>query len=77
LNLVGLLFLNHTPIAILITIVTQNAYPPPEPDAATKHAIAKRDGGRCCVTGKPGTLLDPLIVAPILQVPTGWLTDRV
>ncbi|KAF4450030.1 ubiquitin interaction domain-containing protein [Fusarium austroafricanum] len=37
------------------------------------NAITKRDGKVCCVTGKPGTLWDPLIVAPILPVPSAWL----
>lgn len=29
------------------------------------------------MTGKVGTLRDPLIVAPILPVPSGWATDKV
>ncbi|KIL89274.1 hypothetical protein FAVG1_07668 [Fusarium avenaceum] len=37
------------------------------------NAITKRDGTVCCVTGKRGSLWDPLIVAPILPVPSGWL----
>ncbi|KAG4274870.1 hypothetical protein FPRO04_08878 [Fusarium proliferatum] len=36
-------------------------------------AITKRDGGICCVTGKQGSLWDPVIVAPILPVPSAWL----
>jgi hypothetical protein len=37
----------------------------------------KRDGRKCCVTGRPGRLWDPLVVAPILPIPTGWVTDKV
>ncbi|KAH6887446.1 hypothetical protein B0T10DRAFT_489807 [Thelonectria olida] len=47
--------------------------PPPAPSADEISAITKRDGNRCCVTGKPGSLWDPLVVAPILPVPCGWL----
>ncbi|SPJ86881.1 uncharacterized protein FTOL_11906 [Fusarium torulosum] len=37
------------------------------------NAITKRDGAVCCVTGKHGSPWDPVIVAPILPVPSGWL----
>ncbi|KAF5722916.1 kinase-like domain-containing protein [Fusarium mundagurra] len=43
----------------------------PSPDEI--NAITKRDGGICCVTGKEGSLWDPVIVAPILPVPSAWL----
>ncbi|KAI6773042.1 hypothetical protein HG530_004000 [Fusarium avenaceum] len=36
-------------------------------------SITKRDGTVCCVTGKQGSLRDPVIVTPILPVPSGWL----
>lgn len=29
------------------------------------------------MTGKAGTILDPLIVEPILPIPLGWLADKV
>ena len=58
-------------------LVTNRGAIPPPPDAATRCAITHRDGGKCCVTGFPGTFWDPLIVVPILLVPTGWETDRV
>lgn len=61
----------------LTTKVTQNGCPPPQPDATEQQDIIKRDRGKCCITGKAGTLCDPLIVAPILPVPSGWNTDRV
>lgn len=31
----------------------------------------------CCITGRPGSLWDPLEVAPILPIPTGWIKDEV
>jgi len=64
---------------LLLTIkpVTQNGSTPPKPDSAALEDITKRDGHKCCVTGKPGTRRDPLIVAPILPVPSGWITHRV
>ncbi|KAL5593496.1 hypothetical protein FOBRF1_012598 [Fusarium oxysporum] len=46
---------------------------PRAPSADEINAITKRDGGICCVTGKQGSLWDPLIVAPILPVPSAWL----
>ncbi|XXG99277.1 hypothetical protein Hte_005614 [Hypoxylon texense] len=54
----------------------KNGYPPPRPNATELHAITRRDGEKCCVTGKAGTLRDPLIVAPILPVPSGWIANR-
>ncbi|KAI1375836.1 hypothetical protein F4677DRAFT_460122 [Hypoxylon crocopeplum] len=60
----------------IVESITQNGYPPPRPSAIEQHAITRRDGGKCSVTGKVGTLRDPLIVAPILLVPSGWATDN-
>ncbi|KAI0840596.1 hypothetical protein F5Y06DRAFT_243785 [Hypoxylon sp. FL0890] len=60
----------------IIESITQNGCPPPRPSAVVQHDITRRDGGKCCVTGKAGTLRDPLIVAPILPVPSGWATDK-
>ncbi|KAI4865650.1 hypothetical protein F4820DRAFT_447857 [Hypoxylon rubiginosum] len=54
----------------------KNGHPTPRPSAIQQHDITRRDGGKCCVTGKTGTLRDPLIVAPILLVPSGWVTDN-
>ncbi|OTA98636.1 hypothetical protein M426DRAFT_17234 [Hypoxylon sp. CI-4A] len=60
----------------IIDSISESGTPPPQPSIDVQHAIAKRDGGKCCVTGKAGTLFDPLIVAPILLVPSGWNTDK-
>ncbi|KAI9058910.1 hypothetical protein FKP32DRAFT_1635136 [Trametes sanguinea] len=60
----------------IVSSITENGLRPPATDAAVCSAIAKRDGGKCCITGKPGTLWDPLVVVPILPYPTGWLTDQ-
>lgn len=61
----------------LTSPVTLNATPPPQPSASTTKEITRRDGQRCCVSGGAGSLLDPLIVGPILCVPRGWLTEKV
>ncbi|KAI2603351.1 kinase-like domain-containing protein [Hypoxylon fragiforme] len=60
----------------IIESITQNGCPPPQPDTTEQQDIIKRDGGKCCVTGKAGTLYDPLIVAPILPVPYGWNAEK-
>ncbi|KAI1269329.1 hypothetical protein F5Y18DRAFT_95711 [Xylariaceae sp. FL1019] len=60
----------------IIQCITDNSTPPETPDAATRSAIARRDGDRCCITGKRGSLFDPLCVAPILPLPIGWTTAR-
>ncbi|KAG5782230.1 hypothetical protein H9Q73_004099 [Fusarium xylarioides] len=46
---------------------------PRAPSADEINAITKRDGGICCISGKHGSLWDPLIVVPILPVPSAWL----
>jgi hypothetical protein len=50
---------------------------PRAPSHDEVNSITKRDGTVCCVTGKQGSLWDPLIVAPILPVPSGWLKAEV
>lgn len=57
--------------------VSRHGSNPAAPDTATAASIAKRDGGRCCITGKAGSRKDPLIVAPILPIPSGWIKDDV
>ncbi|SPJ79289.1 uncharacterized protein FTOL_07680 [Fusarium torulosum] len=41
----------------------------PKPDKATMIAVERRDGGKCCITGLEGSLMDPLVVRPIVTVP--------
>ncbi|KAI0889355.1 uncharacterized protein GGS22DRAFT_184933 [Annulohypoxylon maeteangense] len=60
----------------IVESITHNGSPPSRPHITQQHTITKRDGGKCCITGKAGTLRDPLIVAPILPVPSGWDTDK-
>ncbi|KAL2173890.1 uncharacterized protein P884DRAFT_316935 [Thermothelomyces heterothallicus CBS 202.75] len=60
----------------IIESITQKAATPPPPDAAAQQSIFKRDANRCCVTGKAARLWDPLVVVPILPVPSGWSTDK-
>lgn len=52
--------------------VSHHGVTPPSPDSDTKALIARRDGHKCCITGKEGTSRDPLIVAPILPIPSTW-----
>lgn len=42
-----------------------------------KQDSRRPDGSRCCITGKSGTLWDPLPVLPILAVPAGWVDNKV
>lgn len=53
--------------------VSHRGRPPPAPNPTIRQEIIQRDGGRCCITGKPGRLWDPLVVQCILPVPYGWL----
>ncbi|KAH8697254.1 hypothetical protein BGW36DRAFT_378322 [Talaromyces proteolyticus] len=61
----------------LIECITRNGRLPPQLDAQTQSTITRRDGVRCCVTGKKGTFWDPLLVLPILPIPSGWDTEKV
>ncbi|KAI1080729.1 hypothetical protein F5B20DRAFT_538730 [Whalleya microplaca] len=56
--------------------ITQQGCAPPAPSAADQSAIKKRDGGLCCITGLVGRFWDPLVVVPILPVPTRWTEDE-
>ncbi|KAI1121435.1 hypothetical protein F5Y10DRAFT_272103 [Nemania abortiva] len=60
----------------ILECITRNGSPPEPPDAAARRAIARRDGARCCVTGKKGTIFDPLCILPILPIPRGWITEE-
>ncbi|KAB5545763.1 hypothetical protein GE09DRAFT_218604 [Coniochaeta sp. 2T2.1] len=46
----------------------------PVPKSARKPII-RRDHGECCITGLKGSLWDPLVVLPVLPVPTGWIVN--
>ncbi|KAK4446309.1 kinase-like domain-containing protein [Podospora aff. communis PSN243] len=60
----------------IIESITIKGSTPRSPNADERQSIIKRDGNRCCITGKRGTFRDPLVVAPILPVPSGWITTR-
>ncbi|CAJ2507751.1 Uu.00g089370.m01.CDS01 [Anthostomella pinea] len=60
----------------ILESVTQNGCSPPAPDTATRQAIMRRDGGKCCISGKAANFRDPLVVSPILPVPSGWVSDE-
>ncbi|QGA21624.1 hypothetical protein EYB26_009335 [Talaromyces marneffei] len=62
--------------AYIILCITENACSPPQPDRSAQNAITLRDRMRCCVTGKNGTFWDPLLVMPILPIPSGWDTQK-
>ncbi|KAK4150826.1 kinase-like domain-containing protein [Chaetomidium leptoderma] len=60
----------------IVESVTANGRPPSPPDADTQKAIMRRDGNKCCITGKAGSIWDPLLVMPILPIPSGWIADK-
>ncbi|KAI0007108.1 kinase-like domain-containing protein [Xylariaceae sp. FL0662B] len=60
---------------IVESVIRQGRTPRP-PDAADQTAIKKRDGGMCCITGQAGHFWDPLVIVPILPVPTCWTQDE-
>ncbi|KAH6856237.1 kinase-like domain-containing protein [Chaetomium sp. MPI-CAGE-AT-0009] len=60
----------------IVESVTRNGRPRPPPDARTQRDVRRRDGNRCCITGKAGTFWDPLVVVPVLSIPSGWAADR-
>ncbi|KAL2136861.1 hypothetical protein VTI74DRAFT_587 [Chaetomium olivicolor] len=60
----------------IVESISRNGHPPPPPDHLIRENIAKRDGNRCCVTGRTGRFWDPLIVTPILPIPAGWVADK-
>ncbi|KAK3942859.1 kinase-like domain-containing protein [Diplogelasinospora grovesii] len=60
----------------IVESVTERGCTPPPPPPQVQNEITRRDGGKCCITGKAGTPKDPLVVVPILPVPTGWLTEK-
>ncbi|KAI8970767.1 kinase-like domain-containing protein [Trametes punicea] len=60
----------------IVRCITENGVPPPSPDDSARSAISRRDGGKCCITGEPGSFNDPLLVVPILPCPSGWVTDQ-
>ncbi|KAI0099539.1 hypothetical protein F4814DRAFT_456319 [Daldinia grandis] len=60
----------------IVESITKNGHSPPRLSPAENHAIRRRDGGKCCVAGKVGSLHDPLVIVPILPVPSGWVTDK-
>ncbi|KAI1810837.1 hypothetical protein GGS20DRAFT_589166 [Poronia punctata] len=49
---------------------------PSRPDKEARRQITERDGYKCCITGRRGSVFDPLCVVPILPLPVGWLTER-
>ncbi|KAK3682890.1 kinase-like domain-containing protein [Podospora appendiculata] len=61
---------------VYIVKCMQNGDAPPPPDPIAQRSITRRDGGKCCVTGKAGIARDPLLVSPILPIPSGWMTDN-
>ncbi|KAK5994329.1 hypothetical protein PT974_04802 [Cladobotryum mycophilum] len=61
----------------IVESVATNGKPPPSLDSRARQSIMKRDGGKCCITGKVGSLRDPLVVVPILGVPLGWIANKI
>lgn len=57
----------------IVESISHHGSPPPAPNPAERQAIIRRDGARCCITGSNGRLWDPLVVEPVLLVPSGWV----
>ncbi|KAI0194241.1 hypothetical protein F4808DRAFT_441454 [Astrocystis sublimbata] len=60
----------------IIESITRKGSLPNLPDANAQRAITRRDGNRCCITGKKGSIFDPLCVVPVIAIPTGWITEE-
>ncbi|KAG8428737.1 hypothetical protein J3459_002474 [Metarhizium acridum] len=56
----------------IVNSITDEGLSPPQPNVDTIKAITRRDGYKCCVSGKSGGFWDPLIVVPILPIPYKW-----
>ncbi|KAF5556464.1 kinase [Fusarium phyllophilum] len=66
----------HTLISdwtFIVESITKYGTTPPAPDSRTQAQILKRDGNRCCITGKRAGFLDPLVVVPVVLAPSRWL----
>jgi hypothetical protein len=50
---------------------------PKTPDKITQAAIVKRDGAKCCITGRTSSYGDPLVVVPIIPIPSRWIEVEV
>ncbi|KAF5643559.1 kinase [Fusarium tjaetaba] len=57
----------------IVESITKYGTTSPAPDSRTKAQILKRDGNRCCITGKPAGFGDPLVVMPVILAPSRWL----
>ncbi|KAF9767113.1 hypothetical protein IL306_000378 [Fusarium sp. DS 682] len=55
---------------------SKHSKPPPSVDERDKARIVKRDGNRCCITGKAGSFRDPLIVTHVMPMPIRWLDAK-
>ncbi|KAK4198974.1 hypothetical protein QBC40DRAFT_282865 [Triangularia verruculosa] len=63
-------------VHVVKSVTTEGSLPPP-PTASQRRDIELRDGGRCCITGKFGSVWDPLVVTPVLLIPSSWInTDN-
>ncbi|KAK3294461.1 kinase-like domain-containing protein [Chaetomium fimeti] len=60
----------------IVESVTKDGRLRPPPDAKTQQEVRRRDGNRCCISGKAGTFWDPLLVMPVLPIPYGWDADK-
>ncbi|KAF5018117.1 hypothetical protein F66182_9910 [Fusarium sp. NRRL 66182] len=57
----------------IVESITKYGIPPPPANDVVHKRISMRDGDRCCITGKPASLRDPLVVLPLLPIPSRWL----
>ncbi|RDL39402.1 uncharacterized protein BP5553_03742 [Venustampulla echinocandica] len=61
----------------IVESISTHGCPPPLLDPVTRAAITKRGGDRCCITGKAGRFWDPLVVVPVLPLPSRWIEVEV
>ncbi|TVY55426.1 hypothetical protein LSUE1_G009591 [Lachnellula suecica] len=61
----------------LVESILQRGCSPQKPDAETQAAIVRRDGARCCITGKTGRFGDPLVIVPVSKPPLAGLMTSI
>ncbi|KAH7171418.1 hypothetical protein EDB81DRAFT_638357 [Dactylonectria macrodidyma] len=60
----------------IVESITEYGNPPPVLNDETRTGIIRRDGSKCCITGKEAGPGDPLVTVPLLPVPSRWLDSK-
>ncbi|KAF4448072.1 hypothetical protein F53441_8464 [Fusarium austroafricanum] len=61
---------------IFIVEISKYGTTSPAPTSSGQADIIRRDGNKCCITGKPAGLGDALIIVPVVPAPTRWLNAQ-